>query len=1231
MLKRFRQPLVATLVLVAMLCQGTWVLAGTTGGLSGTVLDENSAPVANALVTVASPSAVNHTTTDGAGKFGFLALIPDTYTLSIEKQGYEPYSQSGITVVADQNQSLNVATHHALATIARVFSRAPSSLIKPGTVTDVYSISPDQQDKIAAVGGGGNLNSAWSAIATVPGVFVTPGMAGYIGAGPAISIRGGDYDQIGYEVDGVPVNRAFDNYPSGPVSSLGQQELQVYTGVPPASAEANGLSGFINQVIRSGTYPGFSTLTVSAGGPTFYHKASFEIGGSTPNRNFSYYIGIGGYNQDFRAYDNFNGASLDSTYGAPVSSCAFVGAPTPALVPSCYTNGVYNGNTALSIPGSTLSNLGLTNLVPSYVLGPFNYTALTSVVDRDSVVNLHFGIPHKNGTKDDIQLLGMVNYLDNISYDSTNDLGGAAYANAVGLGAPTFIDGYQVNTPTGVALASPNADQGLAGPYSFPNVPAHAFSTVSTGLPALIPANERDGFENDQAIYKVQWTHNMSSSSLFRLYAYSYYSDWMETDPQGLYSDFVAFAAEDYELSSHTRGVSGSFIDQSNSQNLINLTGSYTTATTTRDNNTEAVNGLYPSSSVNTRTAFAVVVNANAPTSGVCYTSTGAATSCTPGVAAQYATLQQAYSGTVANVPAGATTCGGGPCEWYVVGNGQYATYNQVQPNFFSGSLTDEFHPNSKLTINAGLRFDDYQYVESNTSGGGARTLYYNAFNMDTCQDSLGNLYEKVQIGGTITSSCGSLTTPAGAALTSISVVNPSGTQTATFPTWEPRLGATYALDPFTVLRASYGRYGQGPNSAFVQYNALQADAPSLLYNTYAFNKFGFLSPDHAIMPEVSNNYDFSYEHQFRGDTSMKITPFWRSTQNQIQQFYLNQATGFVSGLNVGKQTSRGIEFELDKGNFAAQGTSARLTLAYTNSYINYTPLPNGLSVLSPLNAAIQGYNAYTKGCAAGGAYAGTSLCGTTATGAAASPCYTTTGAAAPTCPAGTVANPYYNGATQGLLSLNGNYPAFDILPSGIGSSVDAIGAPYVATLVINERMGKLAIAPIVQMFAGQRYGAPESTEGIAPDQCTATLTSAVAGDPRYPYGAPGGAPFNAQSCTALAGGIPDQFTGMFDGIGGLVQPAQLQLHLQLSYDVSKSVQLIANVTNIVNTCFGGTKVGFAVTNACGYTVDEAGTTGGIGNLYNPGNAIQPAVAGPYDPFFSQIPMQIYVSAKIKL
>jgi hypothetical protein len=1219
MLKRsFRHPLVAALVLVAMLCQGTWVLAGTTGGVSGTVLDENNAPVTNALVTVASPSAVSHTTTDNAGKFGFLALIPDTYTLSVEKQGYEPYSQSGVTIVADQNQTLTLATRHALQTIVRVYSRAPSSLIKPGTVTDVYSITPQQQDKIAAVGGGGNLNSAWSAIATVPGVFVTPGMAGYIGAGPAISIRGGDYDQIGYEIDGVPVNRAFDNYPSGPVSSLGQQELQVYTGVPPASAEANGLSGFINQVIRSGTYPGFATLDLGIGGPSYYHKTSFEVGGSSPNRNFSYYIGIGGYDQDFRVGDQFNGASYNNLYGAPVSACAFT-APSPSVTPSCYTGGQYNGNTSLSIPGTTLANDGLGG-VNSFILGPYNYASLAHVTDRDNVVNLHFGIPHKNGTKDDIQLLGMVNYIDNTFYDSTNDLGGVAYANNIGLGQPFFIDGYQVNTPMGVA--QPANYQALAGPYFFPNVPNHIFSTAGNGFAggaSIIPLGQRDGFENDQAIYKVQWTHNMSSSSLFRVYGYSYYSDWMQTGAQTTYADFVGCCSPDYELSSHTRGVSAAFIDQINSQNLINFTGSYTTATTVRSNNTEMENGLYGKNSVNARTAFTVVVNANSPTSGVCYTSAGAPTSCTPGVGAQYSTLQQAFNGTVAAAPAGATTCGGGPCENFVVGNGQYATFNTVAPTFYSSSLTDEFHPNSKLTISAGLKFDDFQFLEPSTVTNPATTLFYNAYNMDICQDPQHNLYEKVKVGGTITSACNTLT-GGGQTLSTFSIVNPSGAQTYNASEWEPRLGGTYTLDPFTVLRLSYGRYAQAPNSAFVQYNAVQATTPELLYGTYGFQYYGFLTPDHNIPPAVSNNYDLSLEHQFRGDVSMKVTPFWRSTQNQVQQFYLNQATSFVSGLNVGKQTSRGVEFEVDKGNFAAQGMSARLTFAYTNSYINYSTLSNGSSVVTPLNAAIQQYNAYTKGCAAGGTYAGTTLCGTTLSGMASGQS-TYNG----------VANPYYNAPTQGLLNPTGNYPTFDLLPAGIGSSVDGYGAPYTVTFVVNERIGKFAIAPILQMYGGQRFGAPLSTEGVAPDKCTATLASTVASDPRYPYGAPAGSPFDANSCTALAGGIPDPYTGNFDGIGGFVSPAELQLHLQASYDISKNVTLIANFTNIVNSCFGGTKVGFGVSGACGYGVVGGGLTGDIGNLYNPGNAIQQYVNTPYEPFFAGLPFSVYLNARIKI
>ena len=151
--------------------------------------------------------------------------------------------------------------------------------MKPGTTADVYSVDAQQQDRASALGGGGGLNSAYSAIATVPGAYVPPNQSGYF---QTVHIRGGDVDQVGYEFDGIPVNRAFDNYPSGSASSLGQLELQVYTGASPASAEAQGLAGFINQVIRGGTYPGFADVHFDVGAPAFYHSLMFEIGGATP-------------------------------------------------------------------------------------------------------------------------------------------------------------------------------------------------------------------------------------------------------------------------------------------------------------------------------------------------------------------------------------------------------------------------------------------------------------------------------------------------------------------------------------------------------------------------------------------------------------------------------------------------------------------------------------------------------------------------------------------------------------------------------------------------------------------------------------------------------------------------------------------------------------------------------------------------------------------------------------
>ncbi|MDB5026479.1 MAG: hypothetical protein JWO66_168, partial [Candidatus Eremiobacteraeota bacterium] len=909
-LPRLRRGVSAALMALAFVLQGTIsVLAGTTGTISGSVVDpQSNQPVAGARVTAVSPSQSATTTSDTSGRFSFISLAPDTYTVSVPATDTrDAASVSGITVQADQTISVALTQPSKLKVIGAVTSRAASALVKPGTTADVYSINPLTQDKASPLGGGGTLNSAWSAISSVPGVFVAPNQGGYIGAGPTLSIRGGDYNQVGYEVDGVPVNRSFDNYPSGSLSSLGQQELQVYTGATPANAEASGLSGYINQVIRTGTSPATRNLTLAIGTPALYNKIAFEAGGANPARTFSYYLGAGAFNQAFRYYDQYNGASLQQVYGMPVSTCPAAGTPgfTPGSSPGCFgPNGVPYTNTAAT---------------PSYVLSPYVNDSIAGVRTRDTVLNVHFGIPQKNGNKDDVQVLFDNNFIENSYYNSTNDQGGAAFlafngATGCPVGSPCYADG---NVLTGIPRATvlPVGFTGAPGAvsyYLFPDSPG------GRALASSIAPDRRDAFNNNQSIVKVQYQKNFGTSAFLRVYGYTYYSDWLQNGPQSAQQIFLGAIPSQYLLSSHTRGVSATFSDQLNSQHLLTAQAAYVTATSLRDNNTSG--GLGPLGLNSSPVAY--LVNGNNPYNGICYTAGGTqAPGCNFGTLPfQTFTFNNLRNNTVVQPTPGAT-CGGGPCQYVVVNDGIRASYNSIVPKFYSASLTDQFTPTSRLHVNLGLRFDRFEFHEPSTFDSNARTLYYNAYNL--------------------------VPHPTGPLTNSDINGNVAG-----FSVWQPRVGLTYSLNPATVIRASYGRYAQPPNAAFEQYNFLQANSiPNLL----GFQAVGLpATPSHVIRPEISNNYDLSFEHQFGRDTSIKVTPFLRKTQDQIQQFYLDPKVNFVSGLNVGRQTSQGVEFEADKGDFSRNGIAARVTFTYTNSYITYgNSLPNGQSVISNFNTAI--------------------------------------------------------------------------------------------------------------------------------------------------------------------------------------------------------------------------------------------------------------------------------------
>ena len=456
--------LVAAAIVTSLAMSAQPGLAGTTGSLAGSVVDAATAgPLADATVTVTSPSQVATTRSDARGKFVFLSLAPDTYTVSIQQTGYEPLSSTGISIFADQAQNLTFSLHKSLKTIAQVQARSSLDEVRPGTMTDVYSVNPAVTKAAAPIGGGGGLNNVYSAIAAMPGAYVPNGQ---MGVNQTVYIRGGYYDQIGYEYDGVPVNRSFDNYPAHSASTLGQQELQIYAGGGGASANATGLAGFINQVVKTGTYPGYANVSGQIGTPTFYHDISVEAGGSTPDRLFSYYIGTSGYDQAFRLFDQSNGGDLMSSfaYGAGPSNLTTFLSFYPAVYPTCTADATYTNPATKFLsddPGC---------------FSAFNpaYSEISYIAGREVVANMHFGIPHKrDGGRDDVQVLYTSSAQYRQYYAGVNDGGLQLYNGLLAqddISRPAHWPDYYTY-PGGTQFLAPATTAPIA--YLFPGSPTN--------------------------------------------------------------------------------------------------------------------------------------------------------------------------------------------------------------------------------------------------------------------------------------------------------------------------------------------------------------------------------------------------------------------------------------------------------------------------------------------------------------------------------------------------------------------------------------------------------------------------------------------------------------------------------------------------------------------------------------------------------------------------------------
>ena len=1116
--------------------------AGTTGVIVGRVVDPSGAPIVNVKVVVTSPSQVATATTDTSGGFRFLTLVPDTYVLSVEKTGFDPVSQTGVTVLADQTQTLNFTLHPSLRTIGQVTARASTDLIKPGTTSDVYSVNASGAEAAGALGGPGGLNSAYSAIASVPGAIVQQGQQGWY---QTVNIRGGDIDQVGYELDGIPVNRVYDNAPQTMLSNIGQQELQVYTGGTPATADASGIAGYINQVVRTGTYPGFINVDGGLGYPAFYHKLSVEAGGSTPNRLFTYYVGFAAVNQDYRYIDNSNGAS-DPQFFYPLD---------------------YGGNHFFVWDGAS---------------GPLDFTggqvyAISNTTDRENIVNLHLGIPHKNDSmRDDVQLLYLTSEIVEWYYSSIMDQGGPAkVAYAVGNnGQAYWHDGYVYDGP----MFAPPVGSDIAN-YYFMNSPQNR--------PFNAPLSNfaRDYSDNGVGLGKLQYQRNFDAKSYLRLYAYTTYSNWFIGGPANQqFTGWYGAELNDYELPSHTFGANASFADQLSDKHLLTATAAYTEAKVQR-----RFSYGFPGNTIGL--PFTNLVDSH----DFCYDpSTYEQTSCYNSAARGAFPSYLPPVGTGYTVPTGTLNVVGpnGPttATWLVTDNGfQNSRYNHVNPVFTAGSITDQWHPNARLSFNLGVRVENYLDRLGDTTGTAARAFWFNAYNNEQCFKPGAPSPLSVPIGGydpvtgqTITGASPQVCTDLfGPGFKQADLVNAQQSSLSNTE-FEPRLGFTYTLNPDSILRGSYGIYTRPVNTSWVQYDAINQDLASFIGGNFLTD--GYNTPVHPLKPDTSYNADISLEQHIAGtDMSFKLTPFYRSTKDQLQPIPIGVG-GVVSGFNVGQQTSEGLEVAFRKGDFARDGFAGQLAYTYTHSRIKYGNFPSGTNVIDQLNQYIQEYNSFTKACA-------------TITSANAALCGLAPGQAnpngLPTFPSyygGSIqiVNPYYNLAAQPLMDRNGEYTTYDQIPQPF-TGENGYETPHQVSLVLNYKHQRWAFTPSLTFSSGAYYGSPLAYPGYVPTGCV----------PGTPVGS-GGYVYNAvpSSCTgssAVSGlgflMVPDAFTGKFDTLGAFKQPSRLTANFATSFDAAKNVKMRLAFTGLIDECF---QRGYAWDdkNICVYSQLPSGGTG---------------------------------------
>jgi hypothetical protein len=241
-------------VVIVLLSLSRLASAQGFGTIVGTVNDPSGGLVASAKVTAveAGTGISREAVTTTTGGFVIPALRPTSYTLTVEASGFNKYTQSNITLTADQSVTVNVAL--ALGQTNQVVT-VESEVAQTDTYTSTIKEVVDQQRIVDLPLNGRNA----AALTTlVPGAVISPnggadqGNTKTFPGAVEISTNGSRQNMVAYYLDGGNNVDGYTNVNMPFPFPDALQEFSVQTANYSAEFGGNA-GGVVNVVTKSGT------------------------------------------------------------------------------------------------------------------------------------------------------------------------------------------------------------------------------------------------------------------------------------------------------------------------------------------------------------------------------------------------------------------------------------------------------------------------------------------------------------------------------------------------------------------------------------------------------------------------------------------------------------------------------------------------------------------------------------------------------------------------------------------------------------------------------------------------------------------------------------------------------------------------------------------------------------------------------------------------------------------